>query len=382
LRIVNNEDMASSTLSAIVLAAGGGTRMRSTLPKPLHRLCGRPMLCHVLDALAELQVDRVVVVVGYRSAEVVKVLEEEAPANLSLEFVEQSEPRGTGDATAVGLTGFPVGADLEEGDVVVLPGDAPLLRPATLAHLVAEHRSSGAAATLLSAVLEQPTGYGRVVRGKDGGVARIVEQLDASYEERQITEVATSVYCFKHSLLAPALRRLAPSNVKGEIYLTDAISVLESAGYPVIAVEVADPVEAAGVNDRAQLAAATGVVRDRLNERWMRRGVTMIDPEATYLDHGVELAEEVTLAPGVVLEGRTRVERGTTIGPGCHLVDTEVGEQAWLDTTHAVGASIGAGAVVGPYAYLTRGCQLAPGSVTGAFFSDVGNPSGPIEGRP
>ncbi|MDA8341011.1 MAG: NTP transferase domain-containing protein, partial [Actinomycetota bacterium] len=173
-------------LTAVVLAAGEGTRMRSTRPKPLHRLCGRPMVLHVLDALAGLPVSRVVVVVGHRAEWVTKTLVEHAPAGLAIEFVEQPEQRGTGDAMAVALTGLP--EDDDEGDVVVLPGDTPLLRPATLAGLVRRHRSSDAAATLLTAVLDDPTGYGRVVRGRDDAVARVVEHGDATDEERDVHE--------------------------------------------------------------------------------------------------------------------------------------------------------------------------------------------------
>ena len=183
------EAMPRRPLSAIVLAAGEGTRMRSPIPKPLHRLCGRPMVLHVLDALVELPIERVVVVVGYHSNEVIKVLEAEAPNGMRLEFVEQASQLGTGDAAAVALTAFPDGADLDEGDLVILPGDTPLLRPATLASLVQTHRTHDAAATLLTARLADPSGYGRIVRHKDERVARIVEDVDASAEERAINEV-------------------------------------------------------------------------------------------------------------------------------------------------------------------------------------------------
>ncbi|HLI16450.1 MAG TPA: NTP transferase domain-containing protein [Acidimicrobiales bacterium] len=364
--------MPNRPLSAIVLAAGEGTRMRSSLPKPLHRLCGRPMVLHVLDALAELSVERVVVVVGARAVEVTKVIGAEAPAHLALEFVDQTEPRGTGDAAAVALTAFPEGADLAAGDLVVLPGDAPLVRPATLAALVRAHRSCDAAATLLTARLEDPTGYGRIVRTKDGRVARIVEEVDASEDERAIDEVATSIYCFKHAVLAPALRRLSPDNAKGEYYLTDTIAVLHDAGYPVVTQVAPDPIEAAGVNDRAQLAAAEAEVRARINERWMRRGVTMVDPEATYLDTTVELAADVTVLPGAVLEGRTVVGEGAVVGVGCHLVDCEVGAGARLEHVVARQAVIGEGARVGPFVHLEPGTRVLAGRVVG--------PGTPIEG--
>ena len=222
-------------LSAIVLAAGEGRRMRSTVPKPLHRLCGRPMVLHVLDALAELPIERVVIVVGYHSIDVVQdPSPKRHPSDLRLEFVEQALPRGTGDAVAVGLTAFPDEEIFGDGDLVVLPGDTPLLRPATLAALVREHREADAAATLAHrAPLVDPTGYGRVVRIQGRGRRPDRRGGGCIGDEQAIDEVNTSIYCFRQSLLAPSLRRLRPNNAKGEYYLTDAIEVLDSAGYAV-----------------------------------------------------------------------------------------------------------------------------------------------------
>ena len=361
-----NGRVTTRPLSAVVLAAGEGTRMRSHRPKPLHRLCGRPMVLHVLDALAELDVSRVVVVVGHRGEWVTKTLVDHAPANLDIEFVEQPTQQGTGDATAMGLTGF--SADLAEGsDVVVLPGDTPLLRPATLAALVRFHRAQNAAATLLTAELDDPTGYGRVVRGRDDLVARVVEDADCDREEKAIREVNTSIYCFRHSLLAPALRRLQPVNAQGEYYLTDVVSVLYDAGYPVHSLLVGDPMEAAGVNDRAQLAVAEAELRDRINERWMRRGVTMWDPERTYVDAEVQLATDVVLLPGVILRGQTTVDEGAEIGPDCLLVDTRVGARAEVRGTFADHAEIGAEARVGPFASLGPGTMVGDGQIVAPF---------------
>ncbi len=347
--------------------------MRSPLPKPLHRLCGRPMVLHLLDALAELPVERVVVVVGYHALEVTKALQAEGPARLRLEFVEQTRPLGTGDAAAVALTGFPVGYadDPEDGDLIVVPGDTPLLTPETLVQLVGAHRESGAAATLLTARLEDPAGYGRVVRDRNGSPARIVEHVDASAEERAIDEVATSIYCFRHTVLAPALRRLLPNNAQGEYYLTDAVAVLHDAGYPIAALE-ADAAEAAGVNDRAQLARAEAVLRRRINERFMRQGVTMVDPATTYIDATVLLEPDVTLWPATVLEGTTSVAAGAVLGPGTHLVDCRVGPRARVAETVGEQAVIGDDAVVGPFAVLPPRCRLAPGTVTGPFFRGDG----------
>ena len=341
--------------------------MRSARPKPLHLLCGRPMVMHVIDALSELPIERVVAVVGHGAERVTKALQELTPDHLDVDFVEQHVQRGTGDAVAVALTAFP-DDDEEDGDIVVLPGDTPLLRPPTLAALVRAHRSADAAATILTACIEDPTGYGRIVRDKSDRVARIVEHGDATDEERAIDEINTSIYCFRRSVLAPSLRRLSPENAQGEYYLTDVIEVLHDAGYPVISLVVHDPMEAAGVNDRAQLAIAEAELRDRTNERWMRRGVTMLDPERTYIDASVELGTDVTLFPGAILQGRTVVGAGAEIGPDTRLVDCTVGDGAVVENSVCRQAEIGADARVGPYAVLAPGASVPAGTVTGPFY--------------
>jgi len=360
--------MSERPLSAVVLAAGEGTRMRSARPKPLHLLCGKPMIMHVIDALAELPIERVVAVVGHGAERVTKALQELAPGHLSVDFVEQHVQRGTGDAVAVALTAFP-DDDMEDGDIVVLPGDTPLLRPPTLAALVRAHRAADAAATILTACVDDPTGYGRIVRDKADRVARIVEHGDAGEDEAEINEINTSIYCFRRSVLAPSLRRLSPENAQGEYYLTDVIEVLHDAGYPVVSLVVADPMEAAGVNDRAQLAVAEAELRDRTNERWMRRGVTMLDPERTYIDASVELGTDVTVFPGAILQGATKVGAGAEIGPNTRLVDCTVGDRAVVEQSVCRKADIGADARVGPFAVLSPGATIPPGTVTGAFYS-------------
>lgn len=352
------------SLAAIVMAAGEGTRMRSDRPKPLHRLCGRPMVLHVLDALASTGATRAVMVVGHGADRVTKALTSEAPDSLPLEFVTQNVQRGTGDAVAVALTAFDADA---EDDVIIMPGDQPLFRSETLRGLVDQHRETGAAATVLTARVADPTGLGRIVRDRQGRVRRIVEHRDATDDERAVDEVNTSVYCCKLDLLAPALRRLSPDNSQGEYYLTDVVEVLASAGYLVGAHTVADTSEAAGVNDRMQLAVAERELRRRTNARLMAAGVTMLDPDHTYVDASVSIGRDVTIFPGALLQGRTVIGAGAEIGPGCRLVDCRVGEGATLDQVIARGAVIGDGAVVGPYAALGHGAVVEAGVRTGAF---------------
>jgi bifunctional UDP-N-acetylglucosamine pyrophosphorylase / glucosamine-1-phosphate N-acetyltransferase len=355
-------------LAAVVLAAGEGSRMRSERPKPLHRLCGRPMLMYVLDSLVDTDAFRVVIVVGHKGEWVTKKMQEHTH-DLDIDYVEQRVQRGTGDAAMVGLVGLPDEDD--ELDVLVLPGDTPLLRSATIGDLVGHHRRSGAAATLLTAHMQDPTGYGRVVRGADGTVTRIVEQADADAEERAIQEVNTSIYCFRRSLLAPALRRIEPDNAQGEYYLTDVVGVLSSTGHQVEAVMAPDPAETQGVNDRVQLAGAESQLRRRTNELLLRSGVTMLDPSSVFVDTTVTVGRDVTLFPGVILQGSTVVGDGSELGPNTRLVDCEVGSECVIEQTTARSARIGDRAAVGPYASLGPGAEVPSDATTGPFYTSV-----------
>ncbi len=359
--------MSSRNLSAVVLAAGEGTRMRSSRPKPLHLLAGRAMLLYVLDSLSDCAVDQVVVVVGHGAERVTKKLQAEEP-DLHLTFVEQHRQDGTGDAASVGLTGLPDDAG-DDDDVLVLPGDMPLLRPETIAELVATHRTTGAACTVLTARVPDPGSYGRIVRGKEGRVVRIVERADATPDEVAIDEINTAVYCFRRSLLAPALRRISPENAQGEYYLTDVVAVLHDAGHRVGAVTVADAAEAEGINDRTQLAAAEAELRRRTNDAWLKAGVTLVDPATTYLDATVRLGADVTIFPGTILQGATVVGAGSEIGPHTRLVDCVVGERSVVEQSNGRDAEIGADAHVGPFAALAPGAAIPDGTVTGPFYA-------------
>jgi bifunctional UDP-N-acetylglucosamine pyrophosphorylase/glucosamine-1-phosphate N-acetyltransferase len=323
------------------------------------------MILHVLDALAELRVDRVVVVVGHRGEWVTKTLLENAPKGVAVDFVEQATHGGTGDALAVALTAFPQTIADAEGDLIVLPGDTPLVRPRTLATLVRHHRASDAAATLLTARVAEPAGHDRVIRGRNDQIVGVLDDRELAHETDvvDLDEVATAIACYRHSVLAAAVRRLLPVGPRREHSLTGMPGVLHDAGYTVAAVVLDDPMEAAGVNDRAQLAIAEAELRDRINERWMRRGVTMWDPERTYVDASVELEPDAVLLPGVILQGSSRVASGAEIGPDCRLVDTTVGESAIVTSSSAVRAVIGTSARVGPYCVLKPGARVLDGEV-------------------
>lgn len=343
--------------------------MHSARPKPLHRICGRPMILHVLDALAELRVDRVVVVVGHRAEWVTKTLSENAPRDVEVEFVEQATQGGTGDALAVALTAFPHTLADSEGDLIVLPGDTPLVRPPTLAGLVRHHRMADAAATLLTARVHDTAGRDRVVRGRNDHVVGVLDEtelddeIESDTDSGDLVEVATAIACYRHGVLSAALRRLHPVGPRREHSLTGMAGVLHDAGYIVTALVLDDAMEAAGVNDRAQLAVAEAELRDRINERWMRRGVTMWDPERTYVDSSVELEPDAVLLPGVILQGGSKVRAGAEIGPDCRLVDTIVGEGSVVISSVADRVEIGASARVGPYCVLRPGARVRDGEV-------------------
>lgn len=363
------------TVSAIVLAAGEGTRMRSARPKPLHLICGRPMVMHVIHALEHVQPERTVVVVGHGAERVTKKVQEQAPDWANVTFMEQSVQRGTGDAAMVGLGALP-GDDLDDtSTVVVLPGDAPLLQPHTVEELIDAHESHEYAATLVTSELDDPTGYGRIVRAPakrgDSRLLRIVEQRDASPEELAIKEVCTSIYAFRRDLLGPALRRLVPDNAQGEYYLTDVVASLAAMGHRVGSVP-APAAETQGVNDRWQLALAERELRARTNRRWLLNGVTMLDPRQTFVDVTVRLGRDVTLYPGTILQGATSVGDGCEIGPDTRLCDCTVGDGARVEHTVGNEAEVGPGAQVGPFAHLPAGSAVVAGLVTGAFYTAPG----------
>jgi bifunctional UDP-N-acetylglucosamine pyrophosphorylase / glucosamine-1-phosphate N-acetyltransferase len=360
--------MTQRPIAAIVLAAGEGSRMRSDRPKPIHPVCGRPMVMHVIHSLGGLPVERTAVVVGHGADRVSRKVAEQAPTELNVTFVEQRVQRGTGDAVIVGMTAFESADDVDDtSTVVVMPGDTPLLRAETITALVEQHEAAGHAATILTAITDDPAGYGRIVRDKHGRVARIVEHKDATEEERAIKEWNTGIFAFRRDLLGPALRKLSPDNAQGEYYLTDVISLLATAGYPVGSVVVADPGETQGVNDRFQLAMAERELRARTNKAWMLAGVTMFDPRQTFIDVTVTLGRDVTLFPGTILQGDTSIGAGCEIGPDTRIIDSVVEDGCVVENSVVRKSIIGAGAHVGPYASLAEGAKIMPGAITGPF---------------
>lgn len=344
--------------------------MRSSRPKALHRLCGRPMIRYVLDALETLPLTRVVVVVGHGGDQVTKELEDTKPVT---DVVEQKALRGTGDAVLAGLTAFAdddLDPSRESDDLLVVPADVPLIAPATLAAFVDAHRRSGAAATIMTTRSSEPGARMRVVRGgRDGGVVRVVDHRDLAEHEVEIDEIASGVWLFRRSLLAPSLRRVSADNAAGEIHLAGAVEVLVGTGHAVGTHQTPGSDEVRGVNDRIQLAAAEVELRRRTNASWLARGVTMLDPDRSYIDATVELAPDVTIYPGTILQGSTTVGEGSEIGPDTRLVDCRVGSGSRVENTVGQAAVIGADCRVGPFAVLAPGSEIASATVTGPFYT-------------
>jgi bifunctional UDP-N-acetylglucosamine pyrophosphorylase / glucosamine-1-phosphate N-acetyltransferase len=345
------------TRTVIILAAGEGKRMRSATPKVLHPLLGRTMLGHVLAAAEPLAARRTLVVVGHGADQVGAHLAEIAPAAAP---VRQQRQLGTGHAVRVALAEVPE----TTGSVVVLNGDLPLIRPATLDALVTGHERGATAGGLLTAVVPDPAGLGRIVRGPDG-LDRIVEERDATPAERAIQEINAGAYVFDAALLRTALEKLSTDNDQGEEYLTDVVGVLRAAGHPVAALVAPDHTEALGANDRAQLAELRAVLRDRVNGEWMRTGVTLLDPATTWIDVTVTLGRDAVVQPQTRLCGATTIGEGALVGPETTLTDVTVAERASVVRVHGTGARVGAGASVGPGAVLRPGVPLGGSDTIG-----------------
>jgi bifunctional UDP-N-acetylglucosamine pyrophosphorylase/glucosamine-1-phosphate N-acetyltransferase len=335
--------------------------MRSTTPKVLHEIGGRSLLGHALAAARRLDPEQLAVVVRHQRDQVAAHVAELDPAAV---IADQDEIKGTGRAVRCGLDALPAEPT---GTVVVTYGDVPLLSGELLGELVASHQLTGAAVTVLTATVADPTGYGRVLRDDDGAVAAIVEHKDASPEQLAICEINSGIYAFDAKVLTDALGRIRADNAQGEVYLTDVLAIARGDGLPVVAFGTTDLWQVEGVNDRVQLATLGRELNRRILERWMRAGVTVVDPATTWLDVDVELDVDVTLLPGTHLHGRCRVASGATIGPDTTLTDCEIGAGAIVVRSHGSGSVIEAGASVGPFSYLRPGTALGEHGKIGAF---------------
>ncbi|MGO4690839.1 bifunctional UDP-N-acetylglucosamine diphosphorylase/glucosamine-1-phosphate N-acetyltransferase GlmU [Glaciibacter sp. 2TAF33] len=353
--------MTDRHLAIIVLAAGQGTRMKSSLPKLLHPLAGVPIVSHVLATARALDAAHVVTVVRHERDRLAAVIAQDLPESV---IVDQDEVPGTGRAVEQAVAALP---DDFTGDVLVINGDVPLLNAQTLASFITKHRASAASATVLSARPADVNGYGRIVRNGTGAFDRIVEQKDATADELGIDEINAGVYLFGLNALRDQLANLTTDNSQGEKYLTDVIELLRGAGSEVTAVPVAEPWVVAGINDRAQLSETAAILNALIVRGWQLAGVTVQDPASTWIDLRATLAPDVTILPGTQILGSTVIETGATVGPDTTVLDCEIGADATVKRTDATLAVIGSGASVGPFAYLRPGTHLSADGKIGTF---------------
>ena len=353
---------ARNDLTVIVLAAGGGTRMKSKTMKVLHPVGGRSMIGHVLAAVRAVEPSRVVAVVGHQREQVGPHIRQLVPDAV---LAVQETQSGTGHAVRVAMEAL--GADACAGTVIVAYGDTPLLTGESLRDFAADHEAAQRAVSILSGIVAEPFGYGRIVRDGDGDVEAIVEEKDASAEQREIREINSGILAFDAGFLAEALPRIGNDNAKGEYYLTDTVHLARDAGLTVGAFAIDDVVQTEGANDRVQLADLGRELNRRIVTRWMRDGVTVMDPATTWIDADVVLAPDVTILPGCQLLGATVVGEDAVIGPDTTLKDCEIGVGARVVRTHGELAVVGDAANVGPFSYLRPGTRLGARGKIGGF---------------
>lgn len=354
---------------AIVLAAGQGTRMKSELYKVLHPVCGKAMVAHVIDSILNIGATRVVTIVGHGAEKVSSTLGEKS------EYAVQNEQLGTAHAVqqAEELLG-----DLE-GTTIVICGDTPLIRTETMESLIEHHNSTGAQATILTAIADDPTGYGRIIRGEDNQVLRNVEHKDATAQEQQVKEINTGTYCFSNKVLFETLKKVKNDNAQGEYYLPDVIGILQAEGSLVSAHIVEDFSETLGINDRVVLSQAESVMRQRIVEKHMRNGVTVINPENTYISTDAIIGQDTVLQPGVMIEGKSVIGKKCTIGPNSHIGDSVLEDDVTVHSSVILQSKVGAKTVIGPYAHIRPESDLGESVRIGNFVevkkSVVGNNS-------
>lgn len=336
------EDLQMSNVFAVILAAGQGTRMKSKLYKVLHPVCGKPMVQHVVDHIQTLDVNRIVTVVGHGAEKVQQQLGDKS------EYVLQAEQLGTAHAVqqAEAILGN------EEGTTLVVCGDTPLIRPETMQALFEHHQAKNAKATILTAIAENPTGYGRILRGDNGQVEQIVEQKDASAEQQLVKEINTGTYCFDNKLLFETLKLVKNDNAQGEYYLPDVIEILQKQGDIVEAYVTDDFEETLGVNDRVALSQAETLMRTRINEKHMRNGVTIIHPETTHISVDAVIGRDTVIQPGSMIEGATVIGEDCIIGPNTQIIDSRIGDRTTVHSSVVRESAIAEDTSIGPFAHI------------------------------
>lgn len=346
----------ANSMAAIILAAGQGTRMRSEIPKVLHKVAGRYLVQHVIDQCLGAGLNKIILVIGHQGEQVQEALGQD------FLYAWQREQLGTGHAV---LQAEEFLNDVE--DVLVVCGDTPLLTKDTLGNLIKQHRETKAACTILTTNLADPTGYGRIIRNEQGEVVKIVEQKDASEAELAVREINSGTYCFKTSILKEMLHRLKPDNKQGEYYLTDVIGLCRESKLPVGAYLAADSEEVMGINSRIQLAEAEKVFRKRINTYWLENGVTIVDPDNTYIEPDVQIGTDTIIYPYTFLQGKTIIGKGCQIGPACTIKDAILADHNVVTNSIILESEIGNKCTIGPFSYLRPGCKLGDQVKVGDF---------------
>lgn len=342
---------------AVILAAGQGTRMKSKLYKVLHSVCGKPMVQHVLEQVTSLNVKQIVTIVGHGAEKV------QTELGNTTDFALQSEQLGTAHAVMQAeelLEG-------KKGTTIVICGDTPLIKAETMEALIKQHEEAGAKASVLTAYLQDPSGYGRIIRNDEGFVEKIVEHKDATETERKVTEINTGTYCFDNEALFAALKKVSNDNVQGEYYLPDVIEILKSEGEIVTAYQTDDFEETLGVNDRIALSQAEKIMRKRINMEHMKNGVTLIDPEQTYIESDVTIGQDTIIYPGTTIKANSSIGSECIIGPNTEIADCEIGNETVIRQSVAHNSSIGSHVAIGPFAHIRPKSQIADEVKIGNF---------------
>jgi len=341
--------------TSIILAAGMGTRMKSQLPKVLHKVCGKELVSWVIDASKKAGAKKVVAVIGHKAELVRDTLKDKC------DFALQAEQKGTGHAL------MQAASYIDDGFVVVLTGDAPLISEETMKSAVSYHAESGNSATVITAILDDASGYGRIVRDSSGNVLRIVEQKDANDEEKRIREINSGMYVFNGADLLSSLEKLEPNNAQGEYYLTDTLEILLKEGKKIGGYAVEDNDEIRGINDRIQLAEAEAIMQKRLIREHMKNGVTFILPDTTIVEDGVEIGSDTVIYPNVYIKSGTKIGSGCSIGSGTQITKSEIADNVTIQSSVLLECSVGEGTTVGPFAYLRPNTHVGKGARIGDF---------------
>lgn len=354
--IINRGDTVNDvySITSIILAAGEGKRMYSKVPKVLHKVCGTPMVGHVINCARMLGDEEPVVVVGHGAEQVMQALS-------GVKFVMQEKQLGTGHAV------MQAEKYITDGDILILYGDTPLLRPEVLMDMRESHRRAGYGATILTSDFPDPTGYGRIVRNEEQLVEAIVEEKDADPMTRQIKEINSGIYFFSGTELKKALKALDNNNAQGEYYLTDVIGIMRSRGLRIGAYKISDNEDILGVNNRYQLSEANAIMGRRITKRLMLEGVTILDPNNTYIEAGVKIERDVTIYPGCIIEGDTVIQEDSVIGPGTRIRNGKIGKGVSVQNSIVLDSSVGEGTTVGPFAYLRPGNKIGCHAKVGDF---------------